>query len=152
MRRLLIPLALVLAVSPTAWAQRPNPDRPLPKLPPLGQLPPDPQRPDSEQTPDQQQPEAQPPQQPQQGGRPVAGGPTPRPPETDDQLLARLAKAPDRRAARTIEGELRARWAHSDSPSADLLLKRADQAIRAHDSETARQIVNKLTDIAPNFA
>src|SRR6185295_17477529 len=131
------------------------PDRPLPRLPPLGQVPPDPQPPEAEQPPDQapdQQPEAQAPPQPQQGGRGVAGRPTPRPPETDDQLLARLGKAADRRAARTIEGELRARWAHSDSPSADLLLKRADQAIRAHDSETARDIVNKLTDIAPNFA
>src|SRR5258706_409415 len=99
MRRLLVTFALLLTVSPGAWAQ-PNPDRPLPRLPPLGQLPPDPQTPDSQppetdQPPDQQ-PDAQPPQQqrPPQGGRIVSGRPAPRPPETDDQLLAQLAKAP----------------------------------------------------------
>jgi tetratricopeptide (TPR) repeat protein len=165
MRRLIVTFALLLTVSPAAWGQ-PNPERPLPRLPPLGQLPPDPQQPDPQQPdsqapdqqPDQQQPDSQP--GPQQRGAPgappgrggVAGRPTPRPPETDDQLLARLGKAADRRAARPIENELRARWAHSDSPSADLLLKRADQAIKAHDSETALTIVQKLTDIAPDFA
>jgi hypothetical protein len=55
-------------------------------------------------------------------------------------------------AARAIERELRARWSHSESPSADLLLKRVDQAIHARDSDTARQIAQKLTEIAPEFA
>jgi tetratricopeptide (TPR) repeat protein len=32
------------------------------------------------------------------------------------------------------------------------LLKRVDQAIEAHDSETARTIAEKLTEIAPDFA
>jgi tetratricopeptide (TPR) repeat protein len=155
MRRLaLLSLAAVLAVSVGAWAQQINPDRPIPGLPPLGKDLPDLNDPADPK--DQQQPDAQPPapnaKDGKQGGRPVTGRPTPRPPETDDQLLARLAKAPDRRAARVIERELRARWSHSDSPSADLLLKRADQAIEAHDTETARSIVQKLTEIAPEFA
>jgi len=47
---------------------------------------------------------------------------------------------------------LKARWAHSGSPSADLLLKRADQAIEAHNFDTAREIAQKLTVIAPGFA
>jgi tetratricopeptide (TPR) repeat protein len=158
MRRLaLLSLAAVLAVSVGAWAQQINPDRPIPGLPPLGKDLPDLNDPADPADPkDQQQPDAQPPapnaKDGKQGGRPVTGRPTPRPPETDDQLLARLAKAPDRRAARAIERELRARWSHSDSPSADLLLKRADQAIEAHDTETARSIVQKLTEIAPEFA
>ena len=67
-------------------------------------------------------------------------------------MLARLAKAADQRGARAIERELKARWAHSGSPSADLLLKRTDQAMEAHDFDTARQIAQKLTDVAPNFA
>jgi tetratricopeptide (TPR) repeat protein len=66
--------------------------------------------------------------------------------------LAKLAKAADQRAARPIERELKARWAHSGSPSADLLMKRTDQAMEAHDFDTARQIAQKLTDIAPDFA
>ena len=78
--------------------------------------------------------------------------PPPKPPETEEQLLAKLAKAGDQRGARAIERELKARWSHSGSPSADLLLKRADQAVEAQDFDTAREIAQKLTDIAPNFA
>jgi tetratricopeptide (TPR) repeat protein len=85
-----------------------------------------------------------------QAARP--GRPPPKAPETDEQLLAKLAKAPDQRAARPIERELKARWSHTGSPSADLLLKRTDQAMEAHDFDTAREIVQKLTVIAPNFA
>jgi tetratricopeptide (TPR) repeat protein len=145
-----ITLAIALAVTAGALAQQINPDRPLPGLPPLGQEPPEAEDPAD---PADKQPEAQPPaQNGKQPGRPVTGRPTPRPPETDDQLLARLAKAPDARAARGIERELRARWSHSDSPSADLLLKRVDQAIHARDNDTARAIVQKLTEIAPEFA
>ena len=131
----------------------PNLERRIPGLPPLGQeQPPEPddQAPDDQQDKDKQ-PDAQPPAPDAKQGR-QTGRPTPRAPETDDQLLARLAKAPDRRAARVIERELRARWSHSDSPSADLLLKRVDQAIQAHDNDTARNIVQKLTEIAPDFA
>ena len=150
MRRLaILSLAIVLAASAGTWAQQINPDRPLPGLPPLGkELPPEP---DDPADPPDQQPDAQAPSPDGKQGR-QTGRPTPRAPETDEQLLARLAKAPDQRAARRIERELRARWSHSDSPSADLLLKRVDQAIEAHDPETARAIVQKLTEIAPDFA
>jgi tetratricopeptide (TPR) repeat protein len=153
MRRLAtLSLAIVLAASAGALAQQINPDRPLPGLPPLGkELPPDPADPaDPHVLPDQQQPDAQAPDAKQKGRQ--TGRPTPRAPETDDQLLSRLAKAPDQRAARTIERELRARWSHSESPSADLLLKRVDQAIEAMEADTAREIVQKLTEIAPEFA
>jgi tetratricopeptide (TPR) repeat protein len=144
--------AIVLAVSAGAWAQQINPDRPLPGLPPLGkELPPDPADPADPADPHDAQPDAQAAPDAKGKGR-QTGRPTPRAPETDDQLLARLAKAPDRRAARTIERELRARWSHSESPSADLLLKRADQAIEAMEADTAREIVQKLTEIAPDFA
>jgi len=154
MRRLAtLSFAIVLAASAGAWAQQINPDRLLPGLPPLGkELPPDPVDPaDPHAQPDQQQPDAQATPDAKQKGR-QTGRPTPRAPETDDQLLARLAKAPDQRAARTIERELRARWSHSESPSADLLLKRVDQAIEAMEADTAREIVRKLTEIAPDFA
>jgi tetratricopeptide (TPR) repeat protein len=85
-----------------------------------------------------------------QAARPKA--PPVKPPETDDQILARLAKAADKRDARRYERELEARWSHSGSPSADLLYKRADQAMEAHDFDTAREIVQKLTNIAPDFS
>jgi tetratricopeptide (TPR) repeat protein len=87
-----------------------------------------------------------------QGPGAQAKAPPPKPPETDDQILAKLAKSADKRAAGRFERELQARWSHSGSPSADLLYKRADQAMEAHDFDTARQIVDKLTDIAPEFS
>ena len=144
---------MVLAASAGAWSQQINPDRRIPGLPPLGkEQPPEPGDPADQPDQDKdKQPDAQAPS-PDGKQQRQTGRPTPRAPETDDQLLARLAKAPDRRAARAIERELRARWSHSESPSADLLLKRVDQAIEAHDNETARQIVEKLTQIAPDFA
>jgi tetratricopeptide (TPR) repeat protein len=153
MRRLaILSLAIVLVASAGTWAQTINPDRPLPGLPPLGkEQPPEPDDPADQPDQKDQQPNAQAPSPDGKQGR-QTGRPTPRAPETDEQLLGRLAKAPDRRAARAIERELRARWSHSDSPSADLLLKRVDQAIEAHDMDTAREIATKLTEIAPDFA
>src|SRR6266446_5801204 len=174
MRNLLVALALVLPMSSTAWAQL-KPERPLPGLPPLLD-PQDPSAPDA-QAPDQQPPQGQQPtpdqqppgQQPGPGAGPPGAAPpgqapgpqagrqgpqrpVPRQPETDEQLLTKLSAAKDAREARPLERELRARWAHSTSPSADLLLRRADQAMRAHDNNTARTIVQKLTDSAPDFA
>lgn len=162
MRKLLTVLALVLPLSPTAWAQL-TPERPLPGLPPL--LDPQDPAPDQDATPDQPAPDAQPPQgqtpdnsgpgaQPPQGQQRQGnnGRPVPRQPETDDQLLTKLSQSKERRDARAIERELRARWAHSTSPTADLLMRRADQAMRAHDMDTARAIVEKLTGIEPQFA
>src|SRR6185436_10256657 len=87
-----------------------------------------------------------------QAGRQGPQRPVPRQPETDEQLITKLSQTKEQREARPIERELRARWAHSTSPSADLLLRRADQAMRAHDMDTARTIVQKLTNIAPEFA
>ena len=153
MRQLLLSFVLVLPLAGSAWGQTiPSPhDRPGPDTA-------NPQQGLQDQVPDLQ---LLPPRGPGAGaGRPggaapQAAGPQrppPKPPETEDQLLARLAKAADQRGARAIERELKARWAHSGSPSADLLLKRTDQAMEAHDFDTARQIAQKLTDVAPNFA
>ena len=178
MRRLAAILLLVLPATSPAWAQL-TPERPLPGLPPLlgPQDPaPDQQAPDAapapdQLPPDQQGPDVQPPSvqpppgqiQPDQkpltppGQAPTQrqgnnGRPVPRQPETDEQLLTKLSQVKDQRDARPIERELRARWAHSPSPTADLLLRRVDQAMRAHDMDTARTIVQKLTSIEPEFA
>jgi tetratricopeptide (TPR) repeat protein len=87
------------------------------------------------------------------GAKPhVAARAPSKPPETEEQLLAKLAKAPDKRSAHALERQLAARWSHSPSPSADLLLKRTDQAIEAHNLDIAREIATKLTAIAPDFA
>jgi tetratricopeptide (TPR) repeat protein len=152
MRQLILSLALALAlpVAASAWAQ-PAPGGSAPdQVPDLQLIPPpglgaEPPKgpPDPQATPPGQRPQ-------NQQARPAR--PPPKAPDTDEQLLAKLAKAADQRAARPIERELKARWAHSGSPSADLLMKRTDQAMEAHDFDTARQIAQKLTDIAPEFA
>lgn len=144
MRQMLFSLVLLAPVASVALAQPSDPHE---------QVVPDLQvTPGAPAAPDGAPPDARggPPQPQAQAPRPSR--PPPKPPETDDQLLAKLAKAADQRAARPIERELKARWAHTGSPSADLLLKRVDQAMEAHDFDTAREIAQKLTAIAPNFA
>jgi tetratricopeptide (TPR) repeat protein len=152
MRPMLLSLLLIAPLATLAMAQPlpsdPHQNGPQDQVPDLQLIPP---RGPGEASPkDQTAPEAAPAQPGAQAARP--GRPPPKAPETDEQLLAKLAKAADQRAARPIERELKARWAHTGSPSADLLLKRIDQAMEAHDFETARDIVQKLTVIAPNFA
>jgi len=154
MRQMLLTFVLVLPLAGNAWGQVPTPPRDLP-----GTTDTDPHQGSQDQVPDLQ---LLPPRGPGAEGRGPGGAPPtqpaapqrpgPKPPETEEQLLGKLAKAADQRGARAIERELKARWAHSGSPSADLLLKRTDQAMEAHDFDTARQIAQKLTDIAPNFA
>lgn len=148
MRQMLLSLVLVMPLTANAWGQVPSPhDQPA--------------TPDAHPGLQDQVPDLQllPPRGPGALGRtapaPQNAGPqrpVPKPPETEDQLLAKLAKAADKRGAHAIERELQARWSHSGSPSADLLLKRTDQAMEAQDFDTARQIAQRLTDIAPNFA
>jgi len=153
MRQMLYSLVLLAPIASVALAQPSAPSDPhqdqvpdLQLVPPPGAGPRPPNGP-----PDAAGPLGQPQAQAPRPG-PGAGRPPPKPPETDDQLLTKLAKAADQRAARPIERELKARWAHTGSPSADLLLKRVDQAMEAHDFDTAREIAQKLTTISPNFA
>src|SRR5580765_6571194 len=144
MRQMLLSFVLVVPIASAAWAQPSPSPRPQPDA---GAVDPH-QIPPQEQVPDLQ---LLPP--PGLGDVPPKGPPDSnpvKPPQTDEQLLAKLSKAPDQRGARAIERELKARWAHSESPSASLLLKRADQAMEAHDFDTAREIAQKLTTIAPN--
>jgi tetratricopeptide (TPR) repeat protein len=151
MRQMLLSFVLVVPIASAAWAQPspidPHQIPPQEQVPDLQLLPP----PGLGDVPPKGPPDGRPAQPPQnQAARP--NRPPPKAPETDEQLLVKLAKAPDQRGARAIERELKARWAHSESPSASLLLKRADQAMEAHDFDTAREIAQKLTTIAPNFA
>jgi tetratricopeptide (TPR) repeat protein len=156
MRQMLLSFVLVLPLAASAWGQPSGPATP----PNPRAFPPQEQVPDLQLIPPPglgDVPPKGPPDAPVTAPRPQnqtarPARPPPKAPETDDQLLAKLAKAPDQRDARGIERELKARWAHTGSPSADLLLKRTDQAMEAHDFDTARDIVQKLTVVAPNFA
>src|SRR5258705_8954072 len=108
MRQMLLSFVLIVPIASVAWAQPPPSPRPLPDTgaidPP--QLPPQEQVPDLQllpppglgEVPPKGPPEgrgAQPPQN--QAARP--NRPPPKPPDTEDQLRAKLAKAPDHRGA-----------------------------------------------------
>ena len=161
MRR--IPLSLALLLPAAAVLAQPAP-RTAPNTPPHQDLQAPPKTPPNERVPDLDVLPDQNPTVPNaganaQGGKPgqpapraANNRPAPKAPETDEQLLAKLAKAGDQREARPIERELRARWAHTDSPSANLLLKRIDEAAAKEDLDTAREIAGKLTTLAPKFA
>lgn len=69
-----------------------------------------------------------------------------------DQLFAALAKAPSADYAEPIEKEIEKIFEHSDSPSVDLLMTRSAVALSGGDKDTARHIIDSITDIDPNFA
>lgn len=69
-----------------------------------------------------------------------------------DNLLSALASAKSPDSAKQIEDQLTILWAHSGSPSADLLLQRAQAALADNDAQTGRTLLKALTAIAPNFA
>jgi len=69
-----------------------------------------------------------------------------------DVLLNALAHADSPVAARAIEDQIDQLWSQSGSPSADLLLQRAEDASDKDDYDTASQILVKLTEAQPGFA
>jgi len=69
-----------------------------------------------------------------------------------DTLFDALGHARTEADAKLIEGEIWAIWAHSGSPTADLLLERAMTALENEDVETARLILDALVELAPDFA
>jgi Flp pilus assembly protein TadD len=66
--------------------------------------------------------------------------------------LERLAKAENQREARAIERQIHDIWARSGSATADLLLERSEKALEEEDIDTAKDILDKLTQLAPKFA
>jgi tetratricopeptide (TPR) repeat protein len=68
-----------------------------------------------------------------------------------DALYAQLAE-PGREDWERIEGEIARIWSRSGSPSMDLLLRRAGEAIEAEEYAIAVEHLTALTDHAPDFA
>jgi tetratricopeptide (TPR) repeat protein len=66
--------------------------------------------------------------------------------------LSALADAKSAENAKQIEDQLTLLWSHSGSPSADLLLQRAQAALDDDDLTTGRTILQALTGVAPDFA
>jgi tetratricopeptide (TPR) repeat protein len=69
-----------------------------------------------------------------------------------DKLFADLAKADSTEEAKPIEDQIIALFTHSGSPSIDLLMTRALAAEQGGDKDTARKLLDSVTEIAPEFA
>jgi len=74
------------------------------------------------------------------------------PPKPLDALFAQLHAAGSPEDAKPIEEQILALFRQSQSPSVELLMTRAAAAEAAGDKDTARQLVDAVTDIAANYA
>ena len=92
---------------------------------------------------------------PAQPQKPAATPARPTAPATGQEaarLLERLAKAESAGEARRIERQIQDLWSHSGSATADLLLERSAKLLEEEEMEKAKELLEKLTTIAPKFA
>jgi tetratricopeptide (TPR) repeat protein len=83
---------------------------------------------------------------------PKPAAPNPKEVTSEEQLFAQLKKAESAEDAHPIEEKLIGMFRVSGSPSVDLLLMRAGVAQAATDNKTAKQLIEAVTAIAPNYA
>ena len=69
-----------------------------------------------------------------------------------DRWFSDLAKAESAETAKPIEDKIEGAFRQSGSPSLDLLLSRAKEAVAGGDSKTAATLAGTLNKLAPNFA
>lgn len=83
-------------------------------------------------------------------GPPVRPAPLAR--QSTDQLFERLASATTAEEAKGIAGLIQRRWARSGSDTADLLMSRAQTALKEKEHALAIEILDRLIAIEPNWA
>jgi tetratricopeptide (TPR) repeat protein len=69
-----------------------------------------------------------------------------------DALFASLAKTHSEEDAKPIEEQIEQVFLQSSSATIDLLMTRAATALQGGDSDTAKQLLDYVTDIAPDYA
>ncbi|MGP9820636.1 tetratricopeptide repeat protein [Salinarimonas sp. NSM] len=69
-----------------------------------------------------------------------------------DQLFARLAQTESAAEARGVALLIQRRWLESGSPTADLLMNRAREAMRARDPALAIELIDRVLVIEPGWA
>ncbi|MGC9952965.1 MAG: hypothetical protein ABSD21_01610 [Rhizomicrobium sp.] len=69
-----------------------------------------------------------------------------------DALFAQLHATQSAEEAKPLEEQILALFSQSGSPSVDLLMARTAAALAAGDKDTARKLLDAVTEIAPNFA
>ena len=67
-------------------------------------------------------------------------------------LFARLKSAASLESAQPIEAEIWAIWAESDNDDVNILMRLAVDAINREDFETALTLLDKMVEVAPDFA
>jgi tetratricopeptide (TPR) repeat protein len=82
----------------------------------------------------------------------AAPSPAPQEITSEEQLFAQLKAADSAEDAHPIEQKLMAMFRASGSPSVDLLITRMQAALAATDKKTAKQLIEAVTNIAPDYA
>jgi tetratricopeptide (TPR) repeat protein len=90
-------------------------------------------------------------------GAAIAAGAPPKPAQTPenhqlDVLFASLAKTHSEEDAKPIELQIEQIFLMSESPTVGILMTRAAAALQAGDTATAKQLLDYVTDIAPDYA
>lgn len=71
---------------------------------------------------------------------------------TLDDLFTRLAAAKDENEAKGVANLIQRRWSRSGSDTADLLLGRAQDALKAKDQPLAIELLDRVIALKPNWA
>ena len=97
-------------------------------------------------------PDVPPASRPSEGRAPEpAAKPAESPAETIDRALAGLAAAPDAASAAPLRALALSRWRVSGSPTADLLITRAEAAVAGGDTGLASDLFDAAIVVAPTF-
>ena len=76
----------------------------------------------------------------------------PKPQNELDALFGKLAHAGSAEAAKPIEEQILTLFNQSGSPSIDLLMVHTEAAAKAGNTDTAKNLIISITEIAPNYA
>ena len=91
-------------------------------------------------------------QQQRSPGRPNPAPTAPVRPQTLDDLFDRLARAKSEDEAKGIAGAIERRWMRSGSDTADLLMTRAMDALKAGDQPLSVEILDRVITLQPGWA
>jgi tetratricopeptide (TPR) repeat protein len=69
-----------------------------------------------------------------------------------DDLFVRLAQAPDASSAEPIRALIERVWAHSDSSTADLLMARAESALKSGLAAPATALLDRIVALYPDWS
>jgi tetratricopeptide (TPR) repeat protein len=83
---------------------------------------------------------------------PKESAPVPKEVTSEEKLFSQLKQAGSAEDAHPIEQKLVALFRVSGSPSVDLLVIRAQAALAVTDNKTAKQLIEAVTNIAPDYA